>query len=215
MSDTAALRALRLRTPRLVLRLATDPELRALARLAQEGVHDPGEMPFAVAWTDRLESPTFEEEFLAFHEGRRTESASDGWHLELITFVDGQPVGSQGVGAEHFARDGTVTTGSWLGRAWQGQGIGTEQRAAVLVLAFDGLGANIAVSGAWERNHASLGVSRKLGYVDAGVEVAYPRGDPMPHRIMRLERDAFRSPFPVELEGVDAVRAHLGIDELD
>lgn len=71
-----------------------------------------------------------------------------------------------------------VHTGSWLGRRYQGQGIGTQMRAAVLHLALDGLGAQRAVSAAFEDNPASLGVSRKLGYRDDGIEWHVVRGPP-------------------------------------
>jgi hypothetical protein len=47
------LNELRLTTPRLELRLGTQEELVELGRLAQEGIHPPEEMPFAIAWTDR------------------------------------------------------------------------------------------------------------------------------------------------------------------
>ena len=57
-----------------------------------------------------------------------------------------------------------VTTGSWLGAAYQGNGLGTEMRAAVLTYAFDARGARVARSGAIQGNPQSLGVSRKLGY---------------------------------------------------
>jgi RimJ/RimL family protein N-acetyltransferase len=215
MSDASRLARLRLRTPRLELRLATADELRALAEVARTGVHDPAEMPFEVAWTDNLDSPTFVEEFLAFHRLRLAAATPDDWRLELITFLDGRPIGSQGLGAERFAETREVSTGSWLGRAWQGQGLGTEQRAAVLQLAFAGLGAHAALSSAWEGNHASLAVSRKLGYVDAGVTLAHPRGAPIPHRRLRLESAAFASPVAVEIEGLDALRSFAGIDRLD
>jgi RimJ/RimL family protein N-acetyltransferase len=214
MSDPGELSALRLRTPRLELRLASIDELRALAQVAQAGVHEPGEMPFEVAWTDDLGSPTFVSDFLEFHRARLAAATPDEWRLELITFVDGSPVGSQGIGAERFAATREVSTGSWLGRAWQGQGLGTEQRAAVLTLAFQGLGARAALSAAWEGNGASLGVSRKLGYVAGGVKLARPRGEPVPHRLLRLEREAFSSPVPVEIEGLGALRSFLGIDRL-
>ncbi len=213
MSD-ARLTGLRLRTPRLELRLATEPELRALARVAQDGVHDPDEMPFEVAWTDHVGSPTFADEFLAFHSGRLNSATAELWRLELITFVDGKPVGAQGIGAEHFPAEREVSTGSWLGRSWQGRGFGTEQRAAVLSLAFDGLEARTAISSAWEHNHASLGVSRKLGYRHAGTTLAHPRGEPVPHHVLRLERERFRSPVPVEIDGLAGLRSFLGIDRL-
>src|SRR5258705_473225 len=53
---------LRVRTPRLELRLATRAELRALGELAQRGIHDPAEMPFGVAWTDDSDRPGFVDE---------------------------------------------------------------------------------------------------------------------------------------------------------
>jgi RimJ/RimL family protein N-acetyltransferase len=214
MSDVAALRALRLRTPRLELRLATDDELGALARVAAQGIHDPDEMPFEVAWTDNVGSPSFEDDFLAFHRERLTSATPEHWRLELITFRDGEPIGSQGIGADDFQATHEVFTGSWLGRGWQGRGLGTEQRAAVLTLAFDGLGARAAVSAAWDENHASLGVSRKLRYVETGTRMAHPRGDPVPHTELRLDAAAFRSPVSVEIEGLDGLRSSLGIDRL-
>jgi RimJ/RimL family protein N-acetyltransferase len=42
-------------------------------------------------------------------------------------------------------------------------------RAAILTLAFGSLGARFAITSAWSDNHASLGVSRALGYLDNGV----------------------------------------------
>lgn len=55
-----------------------------------------------------------------------------------------------------------VSTASWLGLHHQRQGIGTEMRAAVLHLAFAGLGAVDALSGAFEDNPSSFSVSEKL-----------------------------------------------------
>lgn len=45
---------------------------------------------------------------------------------------DGVVVGTQGIGARDFAIRREVSTGSWLGRAYHRQGLGTEMRAAVL-----------------------------------------------------------------------------------
>src|SRR5581483_12223815 len=64
--------SLRIETPRLVLRLPTVGELHELAALARAGVHDPAEMPFVLAWTDRAHLPSFDHEFVDFHlEARR------------------------------------------------------------------------------------------------------------------------------------------------
>ena len=73
-------------------------------------------------------------------------------------------VGLQELMAKDFAVTRTVETGSWLGAAHQGDGIGTEMREAVLQFAFDHLKATRADSGAFVDNPRSLRVSEKLGY---------------------------------------------------
>jgi RimJ/RimL family protein N-acetyltransferase len=75
---------------------------------------------------------------------------------------------------------GTVGTFSWLGPGYRGRGLGTEMRAAVLHLAFAGLGAREAASEAFTDNHASNRVSQALGYEPsprtAGSSGCRPRG---------------------------------------
>jgi RimJ/RimL family protein N-acetyltransferase/ribosomal protein S18 acetylase RimI-like enzyme len=186
---------LRVRTPRLELRLGTDTELRELGRVALAGIHDPAVMPFEFPWTDDLS----EETVLDYHRTRLQEFSADDWELGLVVFYRGRPVGSQSVRAERFAETKRVTTGSWLGREWQGQGLGTEMRAAVLQLAFGGLAANVAVSGAVAGNPQSLGVSRKLGYEVVGAHLVSPRGEPLEHTDLELRAEHFRPPVPVEL----------------
>jgi RimJ/RimL family protein N-acetyltransferase/predicted GNAT family acetyltransferase len=204
------LTGLRLRTPRLELRLATVAELRELARVALAGIHDPAEMPFEFPWTDTLT----EESFLEFHRQLLQDWRSEHWMLTLIAFREGRPIGSQGIGSERFAETRTVATGSWLGRPWQGQGLGTEMRAAVLYLAFAGLGAATATSGAIAGNAQSLGVSRKLGYVTVGSHTVTPRGEPVEHTDLELQHARFHSPVPIEIEGLETLRSHLGIATL-
>lgn len=85
-------------------------------------------------------------------------------------------VGIQDVGARGFAVTRQVGTGSWLGWDHQGKGIGTEMRAAVLHLAFEGLGAVVAVSEALEGNTASERVSERLGYRSSGIDLVEARG---------------------------------------
>lgn len=204
---------LRLRTPRLELRSPTDDDVFALLDLAHAGIHDPDQMPFAVAWTD-LESPAFERSFLAYFWGSRASWTPERWRLPLAVLLDGRPVGIQEVQATDFAMLRTVDTGSWLGRAYQGQGIGTEMRAAVLALAFDGLGAEVATSGAIEGNIASHRVSEKLGYELNGEARLAPRGTPVVehhYRIMRARWDPGR--YPVRIEHLEACRSMFGLDE--
>jgi RimJ/RimL family protein N-acetyltransferase/predicted GNAT family acetyltransferase len=197
---------LRLTTPRLELRLATVAELRRLFAVAAAGIHDPGKMPFAVPWTDNLD----EDDFVKFHLDKPLAATPDNWHLALVAFVDGEPAGVQGIGAEHFATERSVETGSWLGKGFQGKGLGTEMRAAVLELAFTGLHAERAVSGAIAGNPQSLGVSRKLGYDIVGAHSVSPRGEPVDHTDVVLGRERFRSPVPVEISGLEPVLPLLG-----
>ncbi len=69
--DAAPLYGLRLRTPRLELRLGVaDGHRGRSAALAERGIHPPEEMPFAVAWCDGIGEPGFVEAFVAFHAGR-------------------------------------------------------------------------------------------------------------------------------------------------
>ena len=83
-------------------------------------------------------------------------------------------------------------------------------RAAVLELAFAGLRAEVAVSGAIEGNARSLGVSRKFGYEQVGAHTVSPRGEPLEHADLELRRRSFRSPVAVTLEGLDGLPPQLG-----
>ncbi len=182
--DLSPLFALRLRTPRLVLRLPGDDELLELARVAERGIHPPDEMPFAVAWTDDFSA----EAFLAHHRAARERWRPEAWSLLLGVWAEGRLAGCQEIASEQFAARRTVVTGSWLGREFQRHGYGTEMRAAVLELAFRGLGAEAAESGALAGNVASARVSEKLGYEPAGEGVQSPRGEPVREQRFRLER---------------------------
>ncbi len=211
MLDRAPLASLVLQTPRLVLRLPTDAELLALATVAQAGVHDPSKMPFLVAWTDP--SPTFVADFIAYHRAVREQWHPDHWRLELGVFLDGQPVGVQVIDAKRFAQEGTTGSASWLGQAWQGRGYGTEMRTAILELAFGGLGARAAVSGAFVDNPASARVSAKLGYVHDGVRWPRVRGRAVREERFRVTRERFEATehVPVTIHGLDDCRALFGV----
>jgi RimJ/RimL family protein N-acetyltransferase len=196
---TAELYGLRLRTPRVELRLPTHAEMVELRDVAHAGIHPPEEMPFGLAWTDQPYSEGFVVDFL---EWQLAEWRADEWNLNLAVWGDGQLAGIQTLHGAEFARTGTVGTGSWLGQRFQGRGYGTEMRSAVLDLAFVGLGAVAATSGAMDVNVASRRVSEKLGYRIAGRGVVSPRGAPVPHLNLRIERENWRSPVPVEIEGL-------------
>ncbi|MDQ6747856.1 MAG: GNAT family N-acetyltransferase [Candidatus Dormibacteraeota bacterium] len=178
------------RTPRLELRLPRDDELEELARVAAGGVHDPGLMPFDIPWTD-ARSPELERAALQWWWSQRAAWTREAWTFTGGVFVDGVVVGVQDLGAHSFPALRSVFTGSWLGRAHQGRGLGREMRAAALHLAFAGLGAREARSGAWHDNLASQGVSRALGYVENGTELRLRRGVPEQQLRFLLSRDAW------------------------
>lgn len=204
---------LRLRTPRLELFLPSLEQLADLADLAAEGIHDPAFMPFLQPWSD--ESPEQRARgTMQYHWGQWAAWTPQRWNLELVVARDGVVVGTQGVGGNDFAVLREVYTGSWLGRKYHGDGIGTEMRAAVLHLAFAGLDAQWANSGAFADNAPSLGVSRKLGYAENGVTRRVRRGEPADEVGLRMSRADWERHrrTPVEIEGLEPCLPLFGLD---
>jgi len=213
MSRHWALFDLRIRTPRLELRVPTERLIDDIIDVALDGVHDPARMPFEFAWTDapREELPV---NTLQFYWGQLAAVTVDDWHLGLAVLVDGQVVGVQGVGASRFPLRHEVSTGSWLGLRHHGQGIGTEMRSAVLHFAFEVLGAEYALSAAWRDNAASLAVSRKLGYRENGVTRKVRRGQVDEQIELRLSRSAWEQHRrdDIEVDGFERCRPTFGLD---
>jgi RimJ/RimL family protein N-acetyltransferase len=206
--------ALTLSTPRLRLRVPTLEDLDALADLAAEGVHDPDVQPFAIPWTD---APPVERArgLLQYHWSEWAAWQPSAWTLNLVAELDGAIVGTQGLMAADFAVLREVSTGSWVGRRHQRQGIGTEMRAAVLHLAFAELGAEYAVSAAFADNAASYAVSRRLGYQDDGIERRVVRGRPVVSRRVRLDRAGWRArrTVPVTIDGIAPCLPLFGVTD--
>jgi RimJ/RimL family protein N-acetyltransferase len=209
--DPWPLRHLVLRTPRLELRPDDDTGLFELAEEARLGVHPPDLMPFSTPWTDV--SP--EERGLAtlrWNWERRAASRPERWSLQFLVRLDGRVAGVQGLSATEFAVTRDVETGSWLGLRHHGRGIGTEMRAAVLMFAFDHLGATQARSGAFLDNPASLRVSEKLGYRRDGVELFARRGERAENVRLLLTPGAFRRPaWDLRVDGLPACLPMLGL----
>ncbi len=205
-----------IRTPRLELRPPTDDDLLALVELADRGVHDPATMPFAIPWTD-WEPDVRHRSTMQWWWRNRAEWQAEDWLLGLAVYEVGPEggrtvVGAQDVASTDFARSGTVVTGSWLGRAHQGQGLGKEMRSAVLHLAFAGLGAQRAETEAWHDNAASIGVTRSLGYRPNGDRLALRRDAYDRHLRFALERADWeqRRRDDIVIEGLDACRELFG-----
>jgi RimJ/RimL family protein N-acetyltransferase len=202
---------LRVRTPRLELRYPDDDDIVVLADLAAKGVHSADFMPFAHPWTD-VPSPEQERASLQHHWHTRATWTAAEWHLPMATVVDGAIVGVQAMIGRNFAATRTVGTGSWLGVDHQGKGVGKEMRAAILHLAFAGLGAVRAESGAWHDNRPSLGVSRALGYEENGDEVALRRdvADRQIRLVLRRDRWEQSRRDDIEIIGLEPCLSMFG-----
>ncbi|MGI8751576.1 MAG: GNAT family N-acetyltransferase [Acidimicrobiales bacterium] len=179
LTDTWPLSGLRLRTGDLELRFPSDGDLEALAASTVAPLHDPQLMPFDTPWTD---APPDERVrgVLQWHWSLRGSWSPEQWTLSLVASRGGVVVGTQDVSGRRFEATREVSTGWWVAAAHQGVGTGTSMRRAVLHLAFAGLGAMTARSGAFLDNEASHRVSAKLGYVPDGTEIHAPRGSRRP-----------------------------------
>jgi RimJ/RimL family protein N-acetyltransferase len=202
---------LRIETPRLTLRYPDDDDVAALAGLAAAGVHDPSWMPFLIPWTD-VAPPLQQRLSMQFVWRTRAEWRPEHWHLGMAVVVDNHVVGVQALLAEDFAVLRTVSTGSWLGRIYQGKGIGTEMRTAIVHLAFAGLGAEYAQSRAFVDNEASTGITRRLGYEEVGRQLVVRRDAPAWIADFRLPRSRWEQQRrdDITLTGVDACRELFG-----
>ena len=204
--------ALRLRCGAVELRAVTDADIPGLVDLALDGIHEASLMPFAFPWTDaprdRLPANT-----AAYYWSSRASFSPKQWLLDLAVRVDGEIVGVQGVSATDYLVVRSAETGSWLARHFQGRGIGTTMRQMVCALMFDHLDADEVTSGAFTDNPASLGVSRKVGYVDNGTQRRQRRpGELALNRRLVLTPERFvRAADPVEAEGVAELRRAIGL----
>jgi RimJ/RimL family protein N-acetyltransferase len=200
-------------TPRLVLRYVDDAIACELIDVVlRDGVHDPAWMPFTIPWTD-LERPELERQAQQYWWRCRATTSPEAWELNLAVIVDGAPAGITSIGATDFGLVATIGTGSWLGRSFQGRGIGTEMRAATLHLGFAGFGARRATTTAFVDNEPSLGVTRRLGYAPNGTSIGIRReeaGDQQ-HFVLTREAWARQRREDIELVGIDGARDQLGI----
>ncbi|HEY1914507.1 MAG TPA: GNAT family N-acetyltransferase [Streptosporangiaceae bacterium] len=138
----------------------------------------------------------------------------ESWKLAFVALADGEIVGWQQLKGEDFPTLRTVDSASFLIPGVRGRGYAKQMRAAVLALAFGPLEAEAAVTSAWHTNHASLGVSRALGYQPNGTLRA-ARGDGADEMVhLRLDRAGWLASGlgqEVRIEGFDACRVLFGL----
>jgi RimJ/RimL family protein N-acetyltransferase len=136
----------------------------------------------------------------------------DSWCLDLAVEVDGRVVGVQAVEAEQFPLLKTVDSFSWLSADVRGRGLANQMRTGVLALAFEHLGAEVAVSSARTDNAPSLAVSYRMGYVDNGISRTNTPTGPFELQHVRLTRQAWLAGGrTAEVSGVEACLPWFGI----
>ena len=204
---------LRVRTPLVELRYPTDAEIAEIAeKSVTEGIHDPATMPFGIAWTD-VPPPLQQRLSLQHHWTMRANWQPHAWTCVFAVVVGGHIVGVQSAEATNFDVLRCALTGSFLFLPEQGKGIGTEMRAAILHLLFEGLGAELAQTGAWADNAASLGVTRKLGYEPEGHRRMLSRGAPREMLGYRLSRERWQAHRreDISIEGLEPCLELFGL----
>ncbi|NYD40576.1 GNAT family N-acetyltransferase [Nocardioides panaciterrulae] len=134
------------------------------------------------------------------------------WCLDLAVEHDARLVGLQSLEGDDFPVLRTVDSASWLAPAVRGRGLGVAMRTAALGLAFDHLGAVAAVSSAVPGNAASLGVSRRLGYLDNGISRSDSPHGVVELRHLRLTAEGWRAAgHRVVVEGLEPCLPWFGL----
>ncbi|MEA5456214.1 GNAT family protein [Sinomonas sp. JGH33] len=216
LDDIWPVLGLRLLTPALELRPLRDDDIPHYIEAARGGLTDPalapaGHSALANAWD---ESPQLAENSARWIWESRLRAHPEAWTIMFgIWSHDGEFLGCQDIGAKDFPLLRTVATGSWLRHSARGRGLGAQMRAAVLLWAFDHLGAEVAETSAYDWNEPSKRVSRSLGYVPNGETRVLARPGVVDRGLnFRLAREDFKRPnWELTVEGHKAAAAFLGL----
>jgi len=192
----------------------TEPDLGPLAQVVPDDLElDPAATSYDGVTDERVRRGiVVHQEYWKAYGTWRPES----WRFLFTVLHDGERIGVQALEGEEFARLRTVDTFSWLVPGARGQGLGQQMREAVLALAFGPLAGQAAITSAWHDNHASLGVSRALGYRPNGesLHVHGMRVDRLLHlRLVRADWLASGRGADVDIVGFESCRPMFGIAE--
>jgi RimJ/RimL family protein N-acetyltransferase len=206
---------LRLRTGDLELRPMTEADLTQLAdELPDDLEQDPAATVYDVADARVRRGIVVHQGYWKYYGTWRPEA----WRLNFVVRQGDTMIGVQELEGNDFLPLRIVDTSSYLIADVRGKGLGKRMRAAVLALAFGPLEAEAAITSAWHDNHASLGVSRALGYQENGVSRMQREGgrgvDVLTHLILSRET-WLASGFAdgVEIDGFEPCRPLFGLPE--
>ncbi|MGN6793027.1 MAG: GNAT family N-acetyltransferase, partial [Streptosporangiaceae bacterium] len=202
---------LRITSPDLVLRPMREADLCRVCDLLPEDLElDPAATRYAISDEHRSRGIiTHQGYWKAF--GTWQPSA---WQLGFVVLSGEEIVGFQELEGNDFPLLRTVDTSSFLIPPVRGRGFGKQMRRAVLALAFGPMEAAAAITSAWHDNHASLGVSRALGYQPNGetLHAREDRADVMVHlRLRRSDWLAGELDRDIEISGFDPCRFLFGL----
>lgn len=206
--------ALRIKAGPVELRGITDDLLGPIADLALD-IHDPDFMPFFGPWSlsPLQDMPRV---VAQYYWGLRASFSPAKWSADFAVFYDDELAGCQGFAARDYLVLRTGETGSWLGRRFQGKGIGTAMRQVICAFLIDHVDARRITSAAFADNLPSLAVSRKTGYTDNGSEPFNRMGKPATLRRVVLEpANLVRYEHPLTVEGLAEFRESVGLGAED
>ncbi|WP_022873088.1 GNAT family N-acetyltransferase [Nesterenkonia alba] len=212
---------LRIESPRLILRQIRETDFPQYLAAASSGIRNTDRSPFISPW-DENSPEEMARNSLVWVWSRRGSIGPDIWYLMLGLFekhddgTEGPLIGVQDVNAENWRVLRTVQSGSWMRRDRQGQGLGKEARAAMLMWAFDHFGAEYAESGAYEWNTASLKVSESLGYFQCGTHRradAYGTSAEWEYHLRLPKKDFLRPSWAVQVQGNERLMAFFKLTD--
>lgn len=205
---------LRIESPRLVLRQIRETDFPAYVAAASSGIMTTGRNSFASPW-DENSPEGIAKNSLTWLWSKRPSIGPSSWYFMLAVFErnedggEGALIGMQDAWAEEYRVLRTVQSASWLRADAQGKGYGKEQRAAMLMWAFDHFAAHFAESGAYDWNEASKRVSESLGYFQCGtrrVSDAHGKQAEWEIQYRMSTNDFLRPSWTVKVEGNDLLR---------
>lgn len=206
---------LRIESPRLVLRHIRETDFPRYLAAASSGVRSTERSPFLSPWEEN--SPAdMARNSIAWLYSQRGRFGPDSWALMLAIIAkdekggEAQLIGMQDMMANSWPVLRTLTSGSWLRRDFQGQGLGKEARTAMLMWAFDHFGADYAESAAYDWNVPSVRVSTSLGYFQSGtrrVVDAHGQRAEWEYQLRLQKNDFIRPSWTAEVEGSDRLKA--------